>query len=269
LTQGEKVKTPTGSRLPAACRKCVAFTLIELLVVIAIIAILAAILFPVFAKAREKARQTSCSSNLRQLGLAVLQYQQDYDELTGFSNYYGYGWASRLNPYVKSTGLFHCPDDSHTLPAGVAAPNIPISYGINKNVAAYSRIGATTQYTGAPLAAFNAPSSTILMFEDSSTGFKTPLQSNYADFSNANEQTSNAGYGIPGPVVPGCKDLQDGYLDVTRHDNTTFLTNYLFEDGHMKALPVGRIGDACAGNLGTPTANLGNGNSFVATFSLN
>lgn len=93
------------------------FTLIELLVVIAIIAILAAILFPVFAKAREKARQTSCLNNVKQLCLAVLQYTQDYDERLPLdatfpivSNYPGPPfWDARLEPYVKNLQIFRCP----------------------------------------------------------------------------------------------------------------------------------------------------------------
>ncbi|GIV19219.1 MAG: hypothetical protein KatS3mg023_0970 [Armatimonadota bacterium] len=103
------------------------FTLIELLVVIAIIAILAAILFPVFAQAREKARQTSCLSNLKQLGLAIVMYAQDYDEK--FPNAGSWEWwewqaehdnpdtfpggiVFRLRPYVKNMGIFACPSDS-------------------------------------------------------------------------------------------------------------------------------------------------------------
>lgn len=94
------------------------FTLIELLVVIAIIAILAAILFPVFAKVREKARQISCSSNLKQITLGILQYQQDYDEMfpmgeTQASAADGgfYGWPTEVAPYLKSTAVLECPDD--------------------------------------------------------------------------------------------------------------------------------------------------------------
>jgi len=91
------------------------FTLIELLVVIAIIAILAAILFPVFARAREKARQSSCQSNLKQLALAWQMYVQDYDEVAPFCQINDYGgigeshWPYWLAPYVKNTQIFDCP----------------------------------------------------------------------------------------------------------------------------------------------------------------
>jgi prepilin-type N-terminal cleavage/methylation domain-containing protein/prepilin-type processing-associated H-X9-DG protein len=112
------------------------FTLIELLVVIAIIAILAAILFPVFAKAREKARQTSCLSNLKQLGLGMIMYSQDYDETfsptsrtytlwldpalgtfnynapTNTGNYHG--WATAILPYVKNSQIFLCPSTQYS-----------------------------------------------------------------------------------------------------------------------------------------------------------
>jgi len=97
------------------------FTLIELLVVIAIIAILAAILFPVFARARENARRASCQSNLKQIGLGVLMYAQDYDEKYPFSDWWApatpkpQGWANRVQPYLKSIGVFGCPSDPNAL----------------------------------------------------------------------------------------------------------------------------------------------------------
>jgi prepilin-type N-terminal cleavage/methylation domain-containing protein/prepilin-type processing-associated H-X9-DG protein len=104
-----------------------AFTLIELLVVIAIIAILASILFPVFGRARENARRSSCQSNLKQIGLGILQYCQDYDEnfplAVNGSDTTPVGWADSIQPYIKSLQLYQCPSE----PTG---PNPdPISLG--------------------------------------------------------------------------------------------------------------------------------------------
>lgn len=110
-------------------RKRTGFTLIELLVVIAIIAILAAILFPVFAQARERARAISCLSNTKQIGLAEMMYVQDYDETFWSCPWPGGGqfgipnpanggttfWSDLLQPYVKNTGIFDCPSNSDPL----------------------------------------------------------------------------------------------------------------------------------------------------------
>jgi prepilin-type N-terminal cleavage/methylation domain-containing protein/prepilin-type processing-associated H-X9-DG protein len=117
-------------------KKIIGFTLIELLVVIAIIAILAAILFPVFAKVREKARAIACLSNCKQAGLAYFQYTQDYDEMTpsvdkaqlvgldGQTSSQVYAnWTYLLQPYTKSWNVFIDPDDSRTWSAGTTASN--------------------------------------------------------------------------------------------------------------------------------------------------
>jgi prepilin-type N-terminal cleavage/methylation domain-containing protein/prepilin-type processing-associated H-X9-DG protein len=137
------------------------FTLIELLVVIAIIAILAAILFPVFAQAREKARAITCMSNLKQIGLGTMQYTQDYDETFPIDWGGGPPWNVAIDPYIKAglksdgsdwsqaKGVEHCPDDS-------ASSTETMSYAVNANIG-----GAANYAPAKTLAAIDSPADLV------------------------------------------------------------------------------------------------------------
>ena len=150
------------------------FTLIELLVVIAIIAILAAILFPVFAKAREKARQASCLSNCKQLGVALMAYAQDYDERMPMTYFFTgaagssplYFVADVLQPYIKNWQMNVCPSQkwaggyTYCRPPGYPNP-MEGSYAIIPNITSNRGGFATTSLSGCPMAAMVKPAETI------------------------------------------------------------------------------------------------------------
>ncbi len=149
------------------------FTLIELLVVIAIIAILAAILFPVFARAREKARQSSCLSNLKQLATAEKMYEQDYDDRTGcYCDTIGVSSTARmsfcdmLTPYVKNTQVFECPSSTlrwrPVYSLGVARAG---SYGCNITLVSPISMGYYYLYGYRQISTLLQPAETLLFTE--------------------------------------------------------------------------------------------------------
>lgn len=137
----KRMFTSRFARLPLPMPGRGGYTLMELLTVVAIIAILAALLVPVFATAREKARAATCVSNERQIGLAVMCYLQDYDERfpngilpPGAASFWvGEGWAGQCEPYMNNPSVLQCPDDP-TEPDDNPQYNYVVSYGYNFNL---------------------------------------------------------------------------------------------------------------------------------------
>lgn len=229
--------------------KLSAFTLIELLCVIAIIALLAAILFPVFGRARENARRSSCQSNLKQIGLGMLQYLQDYDEVllapaygtTAVSAPNYYRWQDAIQPYVKSIQLFNCPSESpgtgnkrYAYTTAITSKTYANhgSYAINGlyNVTKTGPISYLDAGTGASrnMALVIKPAETIWVVEGASNLFQLDgknssydpdvlLETPFPHLSDSTTRDASTG------LAPGIAG---------RHLETT---NLLYCDGHVKA----------------------------------
>jgi prepilin-type N-terminal cleavage/methylation domain-containing protein/prepilin-type processing-associated H-X9-DG protein len=236
------------------CSRRGAFTLIEILVVIAIIALLAAILFPVFSRVRENARRASCQSNLKQLGLAVLQYAQDYDEhyvppLITFSGICNANAFELLNPYTKSQQILVCPSDetpfvSTTLGCNVTqaaglgiAPYSVTSYAINSRLSTLrlsgNKGGDTTAgptYSGIAVASVPRPATSVLMTDAGADYDATKPAAEWVEY----PCTPSSGVS-PVLLDPAVSDPSSGNrcAPLSRHLETT---NVLFFDGHVKSM---------------------------------
>jgi prepilin-type N-terminal cleavage/methylation domain-containing protein/prepilin-type processing-associated H-X9-DG protein len=250
------------------------FTLIELLVVIAIIAILAAILFPVFAQAREKARQTSCLSNLKQMGLGFMMYAQDYDETmpaafaqNGAINGGGVAevpYEHQILPYIKNDQIFGCPSDAQPRPSrGIGEfhdgayfnrkPLVKRSYGYvgqicTKEAAARGQwddpnTGMSAWGQGKSLAAFDAPADTIALVEAYGRNENGESESFYVGTPWGSLFTGCDMWKLAGRVKPSSAECSGDFT----HPNKTPMPghskmgNYAFADGHAKALNYGLV----------------------------
>jgi len=209
------------------------FTLIELLVVIAIIAILAAILFPVFSRAREQARKASCQSNLRQIATAMLMYAQDWDEHFPCTPYWKCGWAlnavnSRwfllIFPYVKNQQIFVCPSGKSAGGWDIPPGWERLSYGMGK-IAHCGEDWSHYEEIGNSLAEYQQPSQSILVCDSAHDG----------DGASRWEK-------IAFPIVcgAGCNPSSQTENN-TRHSGGS---NIAFVDGHVKWMSAYQIRDA-------------------------
>ncbi|MDR3709858.1 MAG: prepilin-type N-terminal cleavage/methylation domain-containing protein [Capsulimonadaceae bacterium] len=231
-------------------RCCNAFTLIELLVVIAIIAILAAILFPVFATAREKARQTGCLSNLKQIGLGFTQYVQDYDEVSPnivYNN--GSPWTQftpgqLLNAYIKSSQVWRCPSDSFNFTAVDSNFDNP-SYGYNAWFMVFGMPGSCPLSAGGCQNTANANPMPVHMTmlqtpsQDAvflaSWGQYAPTVSNPSTYSWFLDTPNDLAQRVEGSPLAAIGVVKQGHNQGG---------NVAYADGHAKWLPSQLIGAA-------------------------